>query len=151
MPMAFFHKAKKLGENPKEEDFRYAGPRPQTKEAAILMMADTLEAAVRSLTDPSSTRISTTVETLVKNIYAEGQLDEADLTFKDLNKLIESFTRTLRALNHQRVAYPAVKMPDTSFPKTENKEKAENTLKTEPHTQNTDERQETKQEQTDEK
>lgn len=122
MPMAFYHKAVKLGENPKEEDFRYAGPRPQTKEAAILMMADTLEAAVRSLTDPSSTRISTTVETLVKNIYAEGQLDEADLTFKDLNKLIASFTRTLRALNHQRVAYPAVKIPGVSFPKDDAKE-----------------------------
>ncbi len=108
MPMAFFHKAKKLGENPKEEDYRYAGPRPQTREAAILMMADTLEAAVRSLPDPSPARISSTVETLVKNIYAEGQLDEADLTFRDLNKLIESFTRTLRALNHQRVAYPNI-------------------------------------------
>lgn len=119
MPMAFYHKAVKLGENPKEEDFRYAGPRPQTKEAAILMMADTLEAAVRSLSDPSSTRISTTVETLVKNIYAEGQLDEADLTFKDLNKLIVSFTRTLRALNHQRVAYPSVKIQDVNFPKEE--------------------------------
>ena len=106
MPMAFFLKAKKLGEEPKEEDYRYAGPRPQTKEAAILMMADTLEAAIRSIPDPSPARISSTVETLVKNIYAEGQLDEADLTFKDLNKLIESFTRTLRALNHQRIAYP---------------------------------------------
>lgn len=125
MPMAFFHKAAKLGENPKEEDFRYAGPRPQTKEAAILMMADTLEAAVRSLTDPSSARISTTVETLVKNIYAEGQLDEADLTFKDLNKLIESFTRTLRALNHQRVAYPAPKICDTNLPKSENRENSQ--------------------------
>ncbi len=108
MPMAFFLKAKKLGEEPKEEDYRYAGPRPQTKEAAILMMADTLEAAIRSIPDPSPARISSTVETLVKNIYAEGQLDEADLTFKDLNKLIESFTRTLRALNHQRVAYPQI-------------------------------------------
>lgn len=127
MPMAFFHKAKKLGENPKEEEYRYAGPRPQTKEAAILMMADTLEAAVRSLTDPSSTRISTTVETLVKNIYAEGQFDEADLTFKDLNKLIESFTRTLRALNHQRIAYPTVKIHEQNNVKQE---------KTEPEKQN---------------
>ncbi len=112
MPMYFYNKSVKLGENPKEADFRYAGPRPQTKEAAILMMADTLEAAIRSLPDPSSARISTTVETLVKNIYAEGQFDEADLTFKDLNKLIDGFTRMLIALNHQRINYQNIKVGD---------------------------------------
>lgn len=112
MPMYFYNKSVKLGENPKEADFRYAGPRPQTKEAAILMMADTLEAAIRSLPDPSSARISTTVEMLVKNIYAEGQFDEADLTFKDLNKLIDGFTRMLIALNHQRINYQNIKVGD---------------------------------------
>ena len=79
MPMYFYNKSVKLGENPKEADFRYAGPRPQTKEAAILMMADTLE---------------------------------ADLTFKDLNKLIDGFTRMLIALNHQRINYQNIKVGD---------------------------------------
>ena len=124
MPMYFYNKAIKLGENPKEADFRYAGPRPQTKEAAILMMADTLEAAVRSLPDPSSARISSTVETLIKNIYAEGQFDEADLTFKDLSKLIDGFTRMLIALNHQRINYQNIKVNESSAAKEdEQKEK----------------------------
>lgn len=119
MPMYFYNKAVKQGENPKEADFRYAGPRPQTKEAAILMMADTLEAAVRSLPDPSSARISSTVETLIKNIYAEGQFDEADLTFKDLSKLIDGFTRMLIALNHQRINYQNIKVNDPNTAKEE--------------------------------
>lgn len=122
MPMYFYNKALKQGENPKEADFRYAGPRPQTKEAAILMMADTLEAAVRSLPDPSSARISSTVETLIKNIYAEGQFDEADLTFKDLSKLIDGFTRMLIALNHQRINYQNVKVNDPGMAKEPAKE-----------------------------
>lgn len=121
MPMYFYNKAVKQGENPKEADFRYAGPRPQTKEAAILMMADTLEAAVRSLPDPSSARISSTVETLIKNIYAEGQFDEADLTFKDLSKLIDGFTRMLIALNHQRINYQSIKVNDPNTAKEEPK------------------------------
>jgi len=122
IPFSFYQKAVNLGENPKEEDFRYPGPRPQTKESAILMMADTVEAAIRSMGDPSPARIHTSVETLIKNIYAEGQLDEADLTFKDLNKLIESFTRSLTGLYHQRVAYPKIKKND----ETENEDKLTN-------------------------
>lgn len=134
MPMYFYNKSIKLGENPKEADFRYAGPRPQTKEAAILMMADTLEAAVRSLPDPSSARISSTVETLIKNIYAEGQFDEADLTFKDLSKLIDGFTRMLIALNHQRINYQNIKVNDNNTAKEEEQkekktEQKEDTLK----------------------
>lgn len=131
MPMYFYNKSVKMGENPKEADFRYAGPRPQTKEAAILMMADTLEAAVRSLPDPSSARISSTVETLIKNIYAEGQFDEADLTFKDLSKLIEGFTRMLIALNHQRINYQNVKVNDPNMTKETVKEEEQKEKKTE--------------------
>ncbi len=112
MPMVFFHKAVQLGENPSEAEYRYPGPKPQTKEAAILMMADTVEAAIRSMGDPSPARIRNSVETLIKNIYAEGQFDETDLTFKDLTKLIESFTRTLTGVYHQRTAYPDLKKVD---------------------------------------
>lgn len=109
LPLAFYHKAEKLGEHPDEIDYRYPGPRPQSSEAAILMMADTVEAAIRSMGDPSPARISTSVETLIKNIYAEGQLDETDMKFKDLHKLIESFTRSLTGLFHQRISYPEFK------------------------------------------
>ena len=109
IPASFYHKAVSLGENPDKEDYRYPGPLPQTKEAAILMMADTVEAAIRAMGDPSPARIRTSVEMLIKNIYAEGQLDETDLTFKDLSKLIESFTRSLTGLNHQRIFYPESK------------------------------------------
>ncbi len=109
IPFAFFNKAKNMGENPNEADYRYPGPRPQTKEAAILMMADTAEAAIRSMGDPSPARIQSSVESLIKNIYADGQFDETDMTFKDLTKLIESFTRSLTGLYHQRVAYVDIK------------------------------------------
>ncbi len=140
MPMYFYNKSVKLGENPKEADFRYAGPRPQTKEAAILMMADTLEAAVRSLPDPSSARISSTVETLIKNIYAEGQFDEADLTFKDLSKLIDGFTRMLIALNHQRINYQNIKVNETNSAK-EDEQKDKNPEQKDKKTEQTDDTQ----------
>lgn len=109
LPAAFFHKAVQLGENPQKADFCYSGPRPQTKESAILMMADTVEAAIRSMGDPSPARIHNSISMLIKNIYAEGQLDETDLTFKDLNKLIDSFTRSLTGFYHQRITYPDLK------------------------------------------
>ena len=118
MPTAFYNKAVNLGETPKEADYRYPGPRPQSKEVAILMMADTVEAAIRSMGDPSPARIQSSVEILIKNIYAEGQLDETDLTFKDLTKLIDSFTRSLTGLYHQRIAYASIKK--TNDTKTEN-------------------------------
>ncbi len=141
MPMYFYHKAVKAGENPKEADFRYSGPRPQTKEAAILMMADTLEAAIRSMPDPSSARISSSVETLVKNIYAEGQLDEADLTFKDLTKLIDGFTRTLIALNHQRISYPTIKINDPNTKEEQKNSENKSETKTESKPENREEKQ----------
>ncbi len=119
MPAAFYHKAIKLGETPSEADFSYPGPRPQTKEAAILMMADTVEAAIRSMGDPSPARIRSSVEMLIKNIYAEGQFDETDLTFKDLNKLIDSFARSLTGLHHQRIAYPDSKKVDNKAEQTQ--------------------------------
>ena len=104
--MYFYNKAVQLGENPKLQDFSYPGPRPQTKEAAIVMLADSVEASSRTLVDPTPARIRAHVTNIVKGVYAEGQLDESDLTFRDLNKLIDQFVRIITGQFHQRIAYP---------------------------------------------
>lgn len=109
--MFFYNKALQMGENPQLQDYSYPGPRPQTKEAAIVMLADSVEASSRTLVDPTPARIRAHVEKIVKGVYAEGQLDESDLTFRDLNKLIDSFVRIIIGLFHQRIAYPEEK-PD---------------------------------------
>ncbi len=103
----FYHKAIKMGENVRESDFCYGGPRPQTKEAAILMLADSVEASSRTLSDPTPARLKTHIDTIIKGIFAEGQLDESSLTFKDLHKISEQFLRILTGLFHQRIAYPS--------------------------------------------
>lgn len=109
--MYFYNKALQMGENPRLQDYSYPGPRPQTKEAAIVMLADSVEASSRTLVDPTPARIHAHVTKIVKGVYAEGQLDESDLTFRDLNKLIDSFVRIIIGLFHQRIAYPEEK-PD---------------------------------------
>ena len=104
----FFHRA---AENDKEEqveekDFRYPGPRPQTKEAAIIMLADSVEAAVRSLAKPTPARVEQLVRRIIKERLNDGQLDESDLTFKDLDKVADAFVRVLSGIFHTRVEYP---------------------------------------------
>lgn len=106
----FYDKAKRQ-EDPsvqeiKEGDYRYPGPKPQTKEAAIVLLADSVEAAARTLTDPTPARIEGLVRKIVHNKFADAQLDECDLTLKDLNVIIESFTRTLMGMYHHRIDYP---------------------------------------------
>lgn len=105
----FYQKAINMGERPRESDFSYPGPRPQTKEAAILMLADSVEASSRTLTDPTPARIRTHIDTIIKGIFSEGQLDESELTFKDLHYLSENFQRILTGIFHQRIAYPPAK------------------------------------------
>lgn len=102
----FYQKAKDLGENPRPEDYRYAGPRPQTREAAIVMLADAVEASSRTLSEPTPSRIQSHVSQIVKNIFASGQLDESQLTFQDINKLCDSFQRVLTGIFHHRIEYP---------------------------------------------
>lgn len=103
----YFHqKAVNQGENPREQDYQYPGPRPQTREAAIVMLADAVEASSRTLVDPTPARIKGHIDTIVKGIFAEGQLDESELTFRDLHKLGENFHRILTGLFHQRIGYP---------------------------------------------
>jgi len=108
----FYNKAKEL-EDPtvqqvQEGDYRYPGPKPQTREAAIVMLADKVEAASRVLAEPTPQRISGLVQRIVSNIFLDGQLDECDLTLRDLQKINDGFTRTLIAIYHHRVEYPAI-------------------------------------------
>mgnify|MGYP000282741897 FL=1 len=102
----FYHKARETDDTIKEEDFRYDGPKPQTKEAAIIMLADTVEAAVRSLKEPTQGKIEGMVRTLIKDRLNDGQLEECDLTFKDLDKIANAFVRVLTGVYHHRIEYP---------------------------------------------
>lgn len=106
----FYQKAINIGEKPLEADFSYPGPRPQSKEAAILMLADSVEASSRTLTDPTPARIKTHIDKIMRGIFAEGQLDESELTFKDLHYLSENFLRILTGIFHQRIAYPETRL-----------------------------------------
>jgi len=108
--MTFFYaKALKQDPNVKEENFRYPGPKPKSREIALLMMADAVEAAARVLEDFTPSRIGNLVKKITQDIFLDGQLDECELTLKDLNLVVESFTRSLIALHHQRVDYPDIK------------------------------------------
>lgn len=94
------------GETVDEVDFRYPGPRPQSKETAICMIADGVEAASRTLDDPTPSRIQTMVYRIANNKFLDGQLDDCDLTLRDLNRICEAFSRVLSGMLHGRVAYP---------------------------------------------
>ncbi len=104
----FYHKALELGnaDTVKESDFRYDAVKPQTKEAAIIMLADTVEAAVRSMTEITSGKIEGLVRKIIKERLGDGQLDECDLTFKDLDLIASAFTHTLNGIYHSRIEYP---------------------------------------------
>lgn len=91
---------------PNIEDFRYPGPKPQTREAALVMLADIVEASSRTLDDPTPTRLFQHTDTIMKSIYAAGQLDDSELTFRDLTNLADSFQQVLRGLYHHRISYP---------------------------------------------
>lgn len=89
-----------------EEDFRYPGPKPQFREAALIMLADSIEAASRSLDEPSPVRLHNIVRNIIQRKFMDGQLDECNLTLKDLTIIEESFTRILLGIYHQRIDYP---------------------------------------------
>ncbi|MBF0257625.1 MAG: HDIG domain-containing protein [Desulfamplus sp.] len=89
----------------KEDDFRYPGPKPQTREAAIVMLADVVEAALRTLERPTSARIQGRVQELINAIFLDGQLEECELTLKDLHQIAKSFNTILTGLYHHRIEY----------------------------------------------
>lgn len=89
-----------------EADFRYPGPKPQTREAAIVMMADGIEAGSRVLKEPSHHRLNSLVQEIIQRVTDEGQLDECTLTFRDLTVLREAFLKTLQGIFSRRISYP---------------------------------------------
>lgn len=103
----FFEKARQLkGEDQvKEEDFRYPGPKPQSREAALVMLADVVEAASRTLENPTPARIRGMVQGLFNRVLSDGQLEECDLTLKDLNKIAGCFNTILNGIHHHRIEY----------------------------------------------
>lgn len=104
----FYDKAQQQskGEAVNEQDYRYPGPKPQSREAALIMLADAVEAAGRTLSNPTSARIQGMVQKIINKIFIDGQLNECDLTLKDLHRIAKSFNRILVGIFHQRVEYP---------------------------------------------
>ena len=102
----FYHKAVQGEEEVKEEDYRYPGPKAQTKESAIVGIADSVEAAVRSLNQPTPETIESLVKKIVSDRLQDGQLNECDLTLKELETVSHSFCETLKGIFHSRIEYP---------------------------------------------
>ena len=89
-----------------EHDFRYPGPKPQTREAGLVLLGDAVEAASRTLTDASPARIQGLVQKIINNIFIDGQLDECELTLKNLHEIAWSFNQILGGIHHHRIDYP---------------------------------------------
>ena len=108
----FYSEALKQEENVNPEDFSYPGEPPSSKESAVVMLADTAEAACRSLQRPSVSRLEKFIKELFDKKIENGQLDNADLTFREMDLIRQSFVQTLAAYYHSRVEYPNQKDPD---------------------------------------
>ncbi len=89
------------------DDYRHIGPRPQRRETAIVMLADAVEAATRALADPSAPRVRERVSDIIREKFLDGQLDECDLTLRDLHAISHAFVSVLRSMHHQRPVYPS--------------------------------------------
>ncbi len=105
----FYHRAKEIEpEGKHEEEYKYPGPKPQSKEIAIVALADSVEAISRTVSEPNPARIEEMIREVVKKRFMEGELDESNLTLKDLEKITQSFVRILNATFHTRINYPKV-------------------------------------------
>ena len=102
----FYHKALEERDDVPEEAFHYEGPKPQTKEAALVALADNVEAAVRSMKQPTPGRVEGLIRKIIKDKLNDGQLDQCDLTFQDLDRIAIAFVRVLSGIFHSRVEYP---------------------------------------------
>jgi membrane-associated HD superfamily phosphohydrolase len=104
----FYNQARKLkaAEEPSESDFRYPGPKPRTKEAAIVMLADTVEGAVRSLPEITPMKIEAVVHNMAMKRLQDSQFDECELSLRELSQIEASISKTLAAHYHGRIAYP---------------------------------------------
>lgn len=108
--MFFYHKALQMadGKHVDINDFRYSGPKPQTKEASIVMLADSIEAAVRSMKDPTPKSIDQFIERLIRGKLEDGQLSDCQLSLRDIDQICEAFSDILKGVYHERVEYPKV-------------------------------------------
>jgi putative nucleotidyltransferase with HDIG domain len=106
----FYYKARKAASDSDskalEQEFRYPGPKPQTKEAGIIMIADSVEAAARTVEEATPTKLSNMIDTIITRIRDDGQLDECDITLRELKMVAESFVKALMGIHHHRIAYP---------------------------------------------
>ncbi len=111
----FYHKATKTekAEELKEENFRYEGPVPNTREAAVVMLADSVEAAVRAMPDKTQGKMEGLVHKIIKDKLDDGQLDRCDLTLKDLSIIADSFLQVLSGVFHERPEYPELEKKNT--------------------------------------
>jgi membrane-associated HD superfamily phosphohydrolase len=131
----FYHKAleqsRQTGAHVIEGDYRYPGPRPQTREAGIMMLGDTVEAATRALKNPSPADVKERVAKVIQERMADDQLGDCALTLGDLAKVEEAFTRVLiLGVYHSRIEYPAVKQepgnPVETIPRHEHRDRDSN-------------------------
>lgn len=120
----FYEKAKQLkGEDAvKVEEFRYPGPKPQTREAGLVMLADVVEAASRTLDNPTPSRIQGHVNKLINAVFTDGQLDDCELTLRDLHNIAKSFNKILNGIHHHRIEYPESSAGKEKKEKKEDKE-----------------------------
>ena len=108
--VSFFYEKARLEEGDMDttHDFiyRYPGPKPQTKETGIVMLADSVEAATRAIEDPTPAKLETQIDEIIKSRFMEGELDECDLTLRDLIKIKQSFLKSVVGIHHHRIKYP---------------------------------------------
>ena len=105
----FYNEAKKIDPNVEKEEFRYSGPKPKTKESAIIMLADSIEAAIRSLDEKSPMTMENMIRKIINGKIEDNQLSEANLTFKEIEIIIKTFVKTLVSIHHVRIKYPGQK------------------------------------------
>ena len=106
----FYNKAKNMTDKERETIsdyiYRYPGPKPQTKETGIVMIADIIESSTRTIEDPTPSKLEDRIDEIIKKRFIEGELDECDLTLKDLTKIKIAFLKILIGIHHQRIKYP---------------------------------------------
>ena len=106
----FYYKARQAAEDSEsaalEQEFRYPGPKPQTKEAGIIMIADSVEAAARTVQEPTPAKLRNMIEMIIERIRNDGQLDECDITLRELKIVADSFVKVLMGIHHHRISYP---------------------------------------------
>jgi putative nucleotidyltransferase with HDIG domain len=115
----FFQKAKELDQDksPAIDEYKYPGPKPQTRVAALVMMADAVEASSRVLNDPTPARITALVDKIINHIFLDGQLDECELTLKDISEIKKRFIYILTGIFHKRIDYPGFDFSDGNIHK----------------------------------